>query len=184
MGRKGRIVVSLGLLALLLTAGAFVAGRLLGEGAGNYGSGDGAKVGIGTGNGNVTEVDFVRAEEVPEESADVVGAFSRRQDNSIFVDENDGSFAFAQNEDGTWSAANTTGKISEVVVTTETAVYVDRTVETLDEAVAEGVLRQILEPGTVEEIGELSFVRAWGEMRGDRLVAGLLLYTRPPVLSR
>jgi len=184
MGRKGRIVVSLGLLALLLASGAFMAGRLLGEGAGNHGSGDGAKVKIGTDNGSVTEVDFVRAEEVPEEPADVVGAFERRQDNSIFVDENDGSFVIDRNEDGTWSAANTTGKISEVVVTTETEVYVDRTMETLDEAVAEGVLRQILEPGTVEEIGELSFVRAWGEMRGDRLLARVLLYTRPPVLRR
>jgi hypothetical protein len=184
MDRRGRIVVSLGLLALLLTAGAFMAGRLLGEGAGNHGLGDGEKVRIGSDDGKVTEVDFVRAEELPEESADVVGAFVRRQDNSIFVDENDGSFAVAQNDDGTWSAANTTGKISEVVVTTEIAVYVDRTPETLDEAVAEGVLRQILEPGSVEEIGELSFVRAWGEMRGDRLLARVLLYTRPPVVHR
>ena len=184
MGRKGRIVVSLGLLALLLTAGAFVAGRLLGEGAGNQDSGDGAKVGIGTGNGNVTEVDFVRAEELPEEPPDVAGAFERRQDNSIFVNETDGGFTLGKNDDGTLSVTNATGKISEVVVTTETDVYVDLSMEMLDEAVAEGVLRQILEPGTVEEIGELSFVRAWGEMRGDRLVASLLLYTRPPVLRR
>jgi hypothetical protein len=184
MGRKGRIVVSLGLLALLLTAGAFVAGRLLGEGAGNHGSGDGAKVGIGTGNGNVTEVDFVRAEELPEEPPDVIGAFERRQDNSIFVNETDGGFTLGKDEDGTLSVTNATGKISEVVVTTETDIYVDLSMEMLDEAVAEGVLHQILEPGTVEEIGELSFVRAWGEMRGDRLVASLLLYTRPPVLRR
>jgi len=184
MDRKGRIVVSLGLLALLLAGGAFMAGRLLGEGAGNHGSSDGEKARIGTDDGKVTEVDFVRAEELPEEPADVVGAFERRQDNSIFVDENDGSFVIAQNDDGTWSAANTTGKISEVVVTTATDVYVDLTMETLDQAAAEGVLRQILEPGTVEEIGDLSFVRAWGEMRGDRLVASLLVYTRPPVLRR
>jgi hypothetical protein len=184
MGRKGRMVVGLGFLALLLAGGAFMAGRLLGEGAGNRGAGDGAKVGIGTGNGNVTEVDFVRAEELPEELPDVVGAFARRQDNSIFVDETDGSFVIARDEDGSWSVANTTGKISEVVVTAETAVYVDLSMETLDEAVAEGVLRQELEPGTVEEIGDLSFVRAWGEMRGDRLLARVLLYSRPPVISR
>jgi hypothetical protein len=184
MGRKGTIVVSLGLLALLLTAGAFVAGRLLGEGAGNHGSGDGAKVGIGTGNGNVTEVDFVRAEELPEEPPDVAGAFERRQDNSIFVNETDGGFALGKDDDGTLSVTNATGKISEVVVTAETIVNVDLTLEHLDEAVAEGVLRQQLEPGTIEEIGELSFVRAWGEMRGDRLVAGLLVYNRPPVISR
>ena len=185
MSRKGRIVVGLGFLALVLAGGAFMAGRLLGEGGGDYGSGDdGLKVNIGTGNGNMTEVDFVRDEELPEEPPDVAGAFERRQDNRIFVNETDGGFALCKNDDGTMSVTNATGKISEAVVTAETAVYVDRTMETLDEAVAEGVLRQILEPGTVEEIGELSFVRAWGEMRGDRLVASLLLYTRPPVLTR
>jgi hypothetical protein len=184
MGGKGRIVVGLGLLALLLAGGAFMAGRLLGKGGGNLGSGDGLKVSIGTGNGNVTEVDFVRAEELPEEPPDVAGAFERRQDNSIFVNETDGGFALGKDDDGTLSVTNATGKISEVVITAETDVYVDLSMEMLDEAVAEGVLRQILEPGTVEEIGELSFVRAWGEMRGDRLVASLLVYSRPPVLRR
>jgi len=184
MDRKGRIVVSLGLLALLLAGGAFMAGRLLGKVGRNPGSGDGLKVSIGTGNGNVTEVDFVRAEELPEEPPDVAGAYERRQDNSIFVNETDGGFALGKNDDGTLSVTNATGKISEVLVTTETDVYVDLSMETLDQAVAEGVLRQKVEPGTVEEIGELSFVRAWGEMRGDRLVASLLIYSRPPVLRR
>jgi hypothetical protein len=184
VSRKGRIVVSLGLLALLLAGGAFMAGRLLGEGGANQGADDGLKVSIGTGSGNMTEVDFVRAEELPEEPPDVVGAFERRQDNSIFVNETGGGFALGKNDDGTLTVTNATGKISEVVVTAETAVYVDLSMETLDEAVAEGVLRQVLEPGTVEEIAELSFVRAWGEMRGDRLVASVLLYSRPPVLRR
>ncbi len=184
MGRKGRIVVSLGLLVLLLAGGAFMTGRLLGEGGGSSGSDDGLKVKIGTGNGNVTEVDYIRAEELPEESPDVAGAFERRQDNSIFVDETNGGFALEKDDDGNLAVTNATGKISEVVVTTATEVYVDLSMEMLDEAAAEGVLRQILEPGTVEEIGELSFVRAWGEMRGDRLVASVLLYTRPPVLRR
>jgi hypothetical protein len=184
MKRTGRIVGSLGLLALLLAGGAFMAGRLLGQGVGNLGAGDGAKVGIGTGDGEVTEVDFVKAEEMPDKPPDVVGAFVRRQDNSIFVDETDGSFVIAPNDDGSFSVANATGKISEVVVTAETVVYADLTLEALDEAVAEGVLHQELEPGTVEEIGDLSFVRAWGEMRGDRLLASVLLYTRPPVISR
>jgi hypothetical protein len=182
--RKGRIVVGLGFLALLLAGGAFMAGRLLGEGAGNGGAGDAAKIGIGTGNGDVVEVDFVPAEELPEEPPDVAGAFERRQDNSIFVNETDGGFVLGKNDDGTLSVTNATGKISEVVVTAETDVYVDVTLEAIEEGLASGVFHQQLKPGTVEEIGELSFVRAWGEMRGDRLVAGLLVYNRPPVLRR
>jgi hypothetical protein len=184
MKRTGWIAVGLGLLALLLAGGAFVAGQLLVQGGGNLGPGNGAKVQIGTGHGEVVEVDFVRAEELPEESPDVVGVFERRQDNSIFVDETDGGFVLAPNEDGTLSVANATGKISEIVVTAETAVYASLTLDSLDEAVVDGVLHQKVEPGIVEEIGELSFVQAWGEMRGDRLVAGVLLYTRPPVISK
>jgi hypothetical protein len=182
--RTGWIVGSLGLLALLLAGGAFMAGRLLGEGAADLGSGDGAKVSIATGSGENAQVDFVPAQELPEEPPDVVGVFARRQDNSIFVDETDGGFVLAPNDDGSLSVANATGKISEIVVTAETVVYANLTLEALDEAVAEGVLYQKVEPGTVEEIGELSFVQAWGEMRGDRLLASVLLYARPPVISR
>jgi hypothetical protein len=182
MKRTGWMIVgSLGLLALLLVGGAFMAGRLLGEGNGN--PGDGAKVQIGTGHG-IVEVDFVKAEELPEEPPEVIGVFERRQDNSIFVDETDGGFVLERNDDGSLSVSNATGKISEVVVTAETVVYLNLTLENLDEAAAEGVLRQQVEPGTVEEIGELSFVQAWGEMRGDRLLASMLLYSRPPVISR
>jgi hypothetical protein len=183
MKRTGWIVGSLGLLALLLVGGAFMAGRLLGQGNGIPGSG-GPTVKIGTGNGQVAEVDFVKAEELPEEPPDVAGVFERRQDNSIFVDETDGGFVLTPNEDGTLSVANATGKISEIVVTAETAVYVNLTLDSLDEAAASGVLYQKIEPGDVEEIGELSFIQAWGEMRADRLSASVLLYSRPPVISR
>jgi hypothetical protein len=184
MKRSRWIVSSLALLVLLLSGGAFMAARLLGQGAGDPGSGQGAKVGIGTGGGQLVEVDFVRADELPDEPPEVAGVYARRQDNSIFVDETEGGFVLTPNGEGSLSVANATGKISEVVVTSETVVFADLTMETLDDAVAEGVLRQELEPGTVEEIGELSFVRAWGEMRGDRLLASVLLYSRPPVISR
>jgi hypothetical protein len=184
MKRTGWIVIGLGLLALLLVGGAFMAGRLLGLGKGDLGMGGGPKVGIGNGDGSVVEAEWVRAEELPDESPDVSGAFTRRQDNSIFVDETDGGFVLSRNDDGSMSVTNTTGKISEVVVTAETVVYIDVTLDSVDEALASGVLHQQVKPGTVEEIGELSFVRAWGEMRGDRLVAGVLVYSRPPVLRR
>ena len=184
MKRTVWIIGGFALLALLLVGGAFMAGRLLGRGVGDPGADGDAKVKIGSGNGKITEVDFVKAEELPEQPADVVGVYARRQDNSIFVDETDGGFALESNEDGTLSVTNATGKISEIVVTAETIVNVDLTLEHLDEAAAEGVLYEQVEPGNVDEIGELSFVRAWGEMRGDRLVASVLAYTPPPVISR
>jgi hypothetical protein len=132
----------------------------------------------------MVEADWVQAEELPESPPDIVGVFSQRQDNSIFVDETVGGFVLSPDDDGSVSVSNATGQISEIVVTAETVVRVDVTLENVDEALAEGVLHQKLEPGSVEEIGELSFVRAWGEMRGDRLIASLLVYNRPPVISR
>lgn len=184
MKSKGRIAIALGLLALLLAGGAFMTGRLLREGNRNPSTDDGAKVGIGTEAGGMVQVDFVRAKELPKEPPDVAGVYAGRQDNSILVDETDGGFVLKPDEDGTLSVTNATGKISEVVVTAGTVVYLNRTLDSLDEAVASGTLYQKVEPGEVEEIGELSFVQAWGVMRADRLTADVLLYSRPPVISR
>jgi hypothetical protein len=184
MKRTALIVAGITLLALLLVGGAYMAGRLLGLGIGDLGAGDGPKVVVGTGDGPAVEVDWLKAEELPESSPDVAGVYDRRQDNSIFVDETEGGFRLAQNDDGSISVTNATGKISEIVVMAETAIHVDVTLEDIDAGLAEGVIHQKLEPGTVEEIGDLSFVRAWGEMRGDRLIASVLVYSRPPVISR
>jgi hypothetical protein len=74
--------------------------------------------------------------------------------------------------------------VSEVVVTGETLVLVDTTLENVDAALIDGKCYQQVAPGSEEEIGELSFVQAWGEKRGDRLIASVLLYSRPPVISR
>jgi hypothetical protein len=178
------IGIGVTLLVLLLAGGAFVGARLLTAGS-VFGQADGGpRVRVATGDGQVVDAQWVRAEGMPESSPDVSGAFHGRQDNSIFVDETEGGFFISEGEDGSFSVANTTGKISEVVVTSETLLYVDVTIEEMDEALSDGYLHQRVEPGTVEEIGEMSFVRAWGEQRGDRLIATVLLYSRPPVISR
>lgn len=172
-------VVSLALLA----GGAFMAGRLLGAGR-MASTGAGPVVQVSTGNGQVVEAEWVRAEELPDESPEIVGAYERMQDNSIFVNETEGGFVIARGDDGSFDVSNTTGKISEVVVTSETAVYVDVTFNVMEEALSDGKLYQQVQPGSVEEMGELSFVRAWGEMRGDRLIADVVVYSRPPVIQR
>lgn len=171
-------------LVLVLAGGAFVAGRLLGAGPYGAASDDAPKVQVSTKDGQVIEAQWVRSEQLPEESPDVAGVYERMQDNSIFINETEGGFVLARDDDGSFRVSNATGKISEVVVTAETAVYVDITFDAIDEALSDGKLYQKLQPGSVEEIGELSFVRAWGEMRGDRLIAAMLVYNRPPVIQR
>lgn len=184
MKRTVWIVGGFALLALLLAGGAFMAGRLLSAGFDQSRGGSESTLKVSTGNGQVVEAQWVQAEEYPDSTPDVAGAFARRLDNSIFVNETEGGFMLAKDEDGSFSVANATDKVSEVVVTGETVVYVDVTHDSIDEALSDGKLYQKLDPGSVEEIGELSYVRAWGEMRGDRLVASVLVYDRPPVISR
>jgi hypothetical protein len=169
-------------LVLLLAGGAFVAGRLLS--AGSETDDDGPTLKIANGSGQVTNAQWIQAEEYPDSEPDVAGAFARRQDNSLFVNETEDGFVLTRNDEGVFSVANATGQIHEVVVTGETAVYVDVTNDNIDEAVSDGKLYQKLRAGSIEEIGDLSYVRAWGEMRGDRLVASALIYTRPPVINR
>jgi hypothetical protein len=182
---KRSIVVVAGVLALvlLLAGGAYMGGRLLGAGP-EAGDTEGPTIKIGMGKGPLVEAQWVKAEECPAEDPDVAGAFARRQDNSIFVDETEDGFRISQDDSGSFSIVNTTGQIHEVVVTGETGVYVDSTNEKIDEALSDGKLYQKLGTGTLEEIADLSYVRAWGEKRGDRLIASVLIYTRPPVINR
>jgi hypothetical protein len=175
---------ALAFLLLLLAGGAFAAGRLLGRGFNADAGSSAATVQVAMGNGQVVKAEWVRGAELPAEDPDVAGAFARREDNRFFINETEGGFSIARGDDGSLSVTNTTGKVSEIVVTRETLVRVDTTLEQMDSALKDGKLYQQLAPGSVEEIGELSFVRAWGEMRGDRLIASVLLYSRPPVLSR
>jgi hypothetical protein len=184
MKRSILIASSVLALVLLLAGGAFVAGRLLSAELKMRGSGDGPKLKVATGNGQVAEAQWEPAAEYPASEPDVAGAFARRQDNSLFIDETEDGFVIARNDEGSFSVINATGQIREVVVTGETAVYVDTTHDNIDEAVAEGKLLQKLKPGSIEEIGDLSYVLAWGEIRGDRLIASVLVYIRPPVISR
>lgn len=182
MKRRTRIVGAVLILGLLLGGGAFMAGRLLGTGLG--GNDEVPMVTLSTADGKTVKAEFVRAPELPQESPHVMGAYSGRQDNSIFVDETEGGFVVSRGEDDSFSVTNTTGKTSEIVVTSETAVYVDETQQHIDTALVDGKLYQQVESGSIEGMGDLSFVRAWGEKRGDRLIADVLVYSPPPVISR
>ncbi len=184
MKRTTGIAGSILLLVLLLGGGAFMAGRLLGSGQGDGENGDAPKARLSTADGRVIEGEWVRAPELPQGNPQVAGAYAGREDNSIFVNETEGGFVIAKDENDSFSVTNTTGKTSEVVVTSETAVYVDTTQEDVDGAFSDGKIYQQVEPGSVDEMGELSFVRAWGEKRGERVIADVLVYNRPPVISR
>lgn len=171
-------------LVLLLAGAAFLAGQLVGEGSLVKKVVGGPRVSFSPGDGTSVEARFERAKELPDESPDVTGFFARREDNSVFVNEAAGDgFIISMDEDGSIST-NAGDKETEVVVTNETLVYVDVTAESFDESFEGDTVQQKLKPGTVEEIDEYSIVMAWGDKRGERVIARLLVYTKPPVIRR
>ena len=132
----------------------------------------------------MVEAQLEQAEELPDERPDVLGFFARREDNSVFVNEStEGGMKIAVGKDGSVST-NASDKETEVVVTSDTLVYIDVTAEIVAESQNGGVVKQTLKPGSIDEIGEYSVVMVWGEKRGDRVVASMLLYTPPPVIER
>ncbi len=179
--RKGLIVGGLVGLALLVGA-AFVGGQLLNsQGQAATGPGGLRLAGPGGGGGQVgVELEIEDAKELPQSPPDVTGIFSRREDNSIFVTSGDGTYTVMVDESGN-VIADTGGNAQEVevVVTGDTVVYKDVTQSQFDGPPAGGKIQQKVEPGSADEIGQNSFVTVWGEKRGDRLIASVVLYSQP-----
>ena len=171
-------------LVVLLAGAAFVAGRLWraetpcdapARASHVISSGGGAK-----GAAMIAEIES--AAELPQRPPDTIGVFTRREDNRIFVSS--GNEGIMYSLDGEVTSAGDATEV-EVVVTGETALYEDLTQEDLGAGLPSGqTIKQNLEPGRVDEIGRNSVVMAWGEMRGERLVADILVYTGPPVIVR
>jgi hypothetical protein len=63
-----------------------------------------------------------------------------------------------------------------VVATHETLIYRDDTLQQLGDDPPPGPVQQLLKPGSLDELGATSTVLAWGEKRGDRLLATVLVY--------
>lgn len=42
--------------------------------------------------------------------------------------------------------------------------------------VVNGKIQQIVRPGTLDDIRKDAFLRVWGEGRGDRIIAKVILY--------
>lgn len=179
------IIAAMALLVALLAGAAYVVGRMWSTEA----SPDDVLAGVppvisseGGTTGATKLVEIESARELPQRPPDTLGVFTRREDNRVFVSSGDEGIMFTL--DGEVRSEGNAKEV-EVVVTGETAVYEDVTQEKIDwGAPAGSTTQQKLEPGSVEEIGENSVVMAWGEKRGERLVAEILVYTGPPVIVR
>ncbi|MCK4470471.1 MAG: hypothetical protein KAW49_01660 [Anaerolineae bacterium] len=135
---------------LLLVGAAFVAGRLLAWQPPRPQEG---MEFVQTEEGDETEqvlavVEFEPPEELPDEKPATIGRFMRRDDNTLFVNDD--------------------GLEVEVVVTHDTVIF---------EASEETDTRQlVLEPGSLDDIAQGTPIIVWGEKRGDRITARVLVY--------
>lgn len=175
------------LLVLLLAGAALIGGRLLN---GQSLSAGGFNLFPGSGNGR-QEVrmnldDILPAEELPQTPADVRGLFDRRENNSIFVGTGQITLMVQSDQNGNVeSSSNATGPTVELVVTNDTIVYHDTTLEQYNGQPPAGEkIQQVLEPGSLDDVGENSTITVWGKKTGDRVIADVLVYTTPSFAVR
>lgn len=188
--RTGLIIGGVIALVVLLAGAAFVGGQLLSQQAQPKGAGgplvmrSGGPAG-GASMTSAASVEFESAKELPATPPDVTGLFAERKDNSVFVTVGDGTFMVMVGEDGTVNTqTGGNGQKLEVVVTNDTLLYKDVTeMMTNGNPPADGKVQQKVAPGAIDEIGQNSFVTAWGERRGDRLIAKVLFYSQPMIMA-
>ncbi|MEA3375606.1 MAG: hypothetical protein U9R72_05340 [Chloroflexota bacterium] len=161
------LIIGGGLLLVLLVGAAFVRGRLLArqpqEGWGGTYTGEG-------GEGGVHHFGPVeRPEEYPEEEPDVCGLVTRRDGNSLFLGT--GSYSVSAGESGA-PEMDYEGPEVEVVVTHDTEIYA----ETIEMDFEADTMQRTLEPATLDDIVQATSVQVWGEKRGDRVTARVLVY--------
>jgi hypothetical protein len=74
--------------------------------------------------------------------------------------------------------------VVEVVVTSQTKIYKDVTAKQFNGPPPEGQkVQQVLEPGSLEEIGQGSMITVWGRKTGDRFIADVLVYGLPTFIT-
>ena len=173
MKRSTKITVGVAALVLLQGGAGFVGGRLMSgpdvssdDPVMRVSGSDDVKTGAGV------LLDVEPAAELPDAPADVSGPFIRREDNSLFVGT--GSFSGVL-VDGKWELRHD-GPVVEVVATHDTLVYRDDTLQQLGGVAPSGPIQQDLTPGSLAEIDETHIIQAWGERRGDRVVAAVIVF--------
>lgn len=176
-------------LIVLLVAAAFVGGKLLSGGSFQIGGG-GGPISLSSNNGN-RSVQFSPhikpAAEVPQTQPDASGIFDHRQNNSVFIGTGKVQVQVQPGPNGSVGSASHSGPTVEVVVTTQTMLYRDTTMDQYnDKALPNGspTIQQVLEPGTLDDLGQGSMLTVWGKKTGDRFIADVLVYTMPDFISK
>jgi hypothetical protein len=189
MKRSALIAGGIAVLALLLASAAFLGARMLsspGSTAADAGGGGGRvmEIAVDDGSGPVSlRIRIEPAPELPHRPAEAGGVFVRRQDNRFFVGT--GDIELDVEVDGNTGeravSLSHSGPEIEVVVTRDTIIYQDETEISPgapgSRKSGEMTIQQVIRPAdSLEEMGENSELQVWGERRGDRVVAEVLVF--------
>jgi flagellar basal body-associated protein FliL len=179
-------------LVLVLAAAAFLGGRYLQKGPTALGGGNGGMFLSSNGPGgqmarSINKSDIIPAPELPTTAADATGIFVRRQNNSFFIGTGKVTLQVSKQADNPNNTPQTgssyDGPVVEVVVTANTKVYRDDTFINIKDLPSGSKIQQKVVSGSLDEIGQNSFINAWGKKTGDRLVADVLLYNNPVIFA-
>jgi hypothetical protein len=179
-------------LVLVLGAAAFLGGRYLQKGPTALGGDNGGMFLSSNGPGgqvsrSISKNDIIPAPELPKAAADATGIFVRRQNNSFFIGTGKVTLQIRKQADNPNSTPQTgssyDGPVVEVVVTNNTKIYRDDTFINIKDLPSGSKIQQKVVSGSLDEIGQNSFINAWGKKTGDRLVADVLLYNNPILLT-
>ncbi len=207
---KKKILFGIGglLLLALLAGAAFMGMRLVNARAsseGLPGAGGGGMLQMagkgGPGGGKVSiQIQITPAPELPQSSPDFVGEVKSIQGNSIYVAQmnkfsggpSTSSSGQSESGDGPTTSdgvptQSANGPTIEVVVTKETVIYRDQTMEDVPKPSGSGSqsigMQQKVELSDISQIAQDYMVQVWGQKRGDRLVADVIVVMGPAVIT-
>ncbi len=176
--KKRNVWIAVGIIAgiVLIAGAAFVAGKLL-KPAVATGGGPGGLV-IGGPGGQQVKVNEQKAAQLPQGSPTVTGVFQSRQDQVITIGTGQIKLTVQQDPSGSASrSASSSGPSVEVVTTHDTKVYKDVTPIDIQSASQNGgKVQQVVEPGSLDDIGNGNVLTVWGSRQGNRVVADVLVY--------
>jgi hypothetical protein len=121
------------------------------------------------------------APELPDRPSEASGVFLRRQDDSIFVGTG-GIELDVEIKDGSEPviSLSSDGPEVEVVVTRDTVIYSDETDihgGSAPQESGEKTIQQVIKlADSLDKVGPNTELQVWGERRGDRVVAEVLVY--------
>ena len=173
-----KLILVMGILVLLVSVAAFMAGRMLNSGVGPVGLG-----GPIEGQVSISLDDIIPAPELPTTKPEITGMFVEREDNTVIVR----AFSFDPGIGGVAGDSpidTNSGPKVEIVVTSKTAIYRETTEFRRPVASEDFSIQQTVEESTLDDLNEQTTIIVWGHRNGDRVTATVLFYSNPLMLKK